>query len=199
MKVVHALFAASLCAAAPAYAAATVGQPAPDFTLNDTAGKPHALSSFKGKFVVLEWTNPECPFVQKHYDSSNMQSLQKAWGGKDVVWLTINSTHPRHGDYKKPEQMASLWKQKNAAPQAILMDSDGKVGRMYQARTTPHMYIVNPQGSLVYAGGIDDKRSANPADVKTAKNYVTAALTDALAGKPVTTATSSPYGCSVKY
>jgi peroxiredoxin len=188
-----------LLAAATATASPVVGQPAPDFTVPDTAGQPVKLSDFRSKFVVLEWTNPGCPFVQKHYNSGNMQNLQKTWGAKDVVWLSISSTNPRSADYQKADQLAALWKKQGAAPRALLMDDDGKVGRLYEARTTPHMYVIDPKGTLVYAGGIDDKRSANPADVKTAKNYVTAALTDATAGKPVGTPTATPYGCSVKY
>ena len=188
-----------LLAAATAHAAPTIGQPAPDFTVPDTAGKPVKLSEFRGKFVVLEWTNPGCPFVAKHYDSGNMQSLQKIWGAKDVVWLSISSTNPRSADYQKPDQLAALWKKQGATPHALLMDDDGKVGRLYAARTTPHMYVVDPKGTLIYAGGIDDKRSTSQSDIKTAKNYVTAALTEGLAGKAVSTATATPYGCSIKY
>ncbi|MGH8616468.1 MAG: thioredoxin family protein [Burkholderiales bacterium] len=186
-------------ASATATAAPVIGQPAPDFTVPDAAGTPVKLSEFRGKTVVLEWTNPGCPFVAKHYDSGNMQGLQKTWGGKDVVWLSISSTNPRSSDYQKPDQLAALWKKQGAAPRALLMDDDGKVGRLYSARTTPHMYVIDPKGTLVYAGGIDDKRTTNVADVKTAKNYVTAALTEVTAGKPVSTATATPYGCSVKY
>jgi peroxiredoxin len=191
--------ASLLLAAATAHATPTVGQPAPDFTVPDAAGAPVKLSDFRGKFVVLEWTNPGCPFVAKHYNSGNMQSLQKTWGAKEVVWLSISSTNPRSSDYQKPDQLAALWKKQGATPRALLMDDDGKVGRLYEARTTPHMYVIDPKGTLVYAGGIDDKRSTSQADIKTAKNYVTLALTEATAGKPVTTATATPYGCSVKY
>lgn len=179
--------------------AATPGQPAPDFTLPATDGKPVKLSDSKGKWVVLEWVNPGCPYVQKHYDSRNMQGLQKEYGGKDVVWLSVNSTKPSHADYLKPEAMAAWMKEKGGAPRAVLMDEQGKTGRAYDARTTPHMYVIDPAGKLVYAGAIDDKRSTNPADVKTAKNYVRAALSEAMAGKPVTTASTTAYGCTVKY
>jgi len=176
------------------------GAAAPAFTINDTAGKPVALADFKGKYVVLEWTNPGCPFVQKHYVSDNMQSLQRDAKAKGVVWLAINSTEPKHQDYLAPAKLATKmnteWK---AAASDILMDESGKVGMAYGAKTTPHMYVIDPAGKLVYAGGIDDKRSANPADVKIAKNYVRAALDDALAGKAIAVATSTPYGCSVKY
>jgi peroxiredoxin len=180
--------------------AATVGQAAPDFTLTDVNGKPVKLSDFKGKHVVLEWTNPNCPFVVKHYGSNNMQTLQKDKTGKGVVWLAVNSTAKSHQDYMAPAALSSKmmgeWK---ATPTSLLMDESGKVGKAYQAKTTPHMYIVDPKGTLVFAGGIDDKRSANPADIKGAKNFVRAALDESLAGKPISVATSTPYGCSVKY
>ena len=179
--------------------AANPGQTAPDFTLTGTDGKSARLSDHKGKWVVLEWVNPGCPYVQKHYDSQNMQGLQKEFGGKQVVWLAVNSTKPSHHDYLKPAALQGWMKDKDAAPRATLMDEDGKAGRAYDARTTPHMYIVNPEGKLVYVGAIDDKRSTNPADIKTSKNYVRTALNEALAGKPVSTASTTPYGCTVKY
>ena len=180
--------------------AARVGQPAPDFSLPDTGGKAVRLADFRGRFVVLEWTNPECPFVQKHYTSGNMQSLQKDAAAKGVVWLAVNSTEKTHQDYLAPAKlnakMAGDWK---AVPAHLLMDESGQTGKAYEAKTTPHMYLVDPAGKLVFAGGIDDKRSANPADVKTAKNFVRAALDESLAGKAVTVPTASPYGCSIKY
>jgi len=180
-------------------ATASVGQAAPAFELVDVSGKPVSLAQFKGKHVVLEWTNPGCPFVQKHYGSQNMQSLQKDYTAKDVVWLSISSTAKDHGDYLAAAALRDQYKSWGAAPSALLMDDSGKVGQAYGARTTPHMYVIDPNGVLVYAGGIDDKRSANPADVKTAKNFVRAALSESLAGKPVSVATATPYGCSVKY
>lgn len=192
-------FTASLLTATLAYAAVSVGQPAPDFKVRDTSGKEQSLSSYKGKYVVLEWVNPGCPFVQKHYDTSNMQSTQKAAGAKGVVWLTVSSTAPDAGDYRKPADLASWIKAKGASPTATLMDDDGKVGKAYGARTTPHMYVIDPQGKLVYAGAIDSKATARKDDVKSATNYVTAALDEALSGKPVSKATSEPYGCSIKY
>ena len=180
--------------------AVTVGQPAPDFSLTDVNGKTVKLSDFKGKNVVLEWTNPGCPFVVKHYGSNNMQALQADAKAKGVVWLAINSTEKNHADYLAPAKlnakMNGEWK---AAASYLLMDENGKTGQTYAAKTTPHMYVIDPSGKLVYAGGIDDKRSSNPADVKTAKNFVRAALDETLAGKPVTVATAQPYGCSVKY
>ena len=194
------LLSVLMLAAAPAWAAtAVVGQPAPAFSVTDASGKAVSLADFKGKTVVLEWVNPGCPYVRKHYDSANMQSTQKGAADKGVVWLAVNSTHVGASDYKKPADMAAWMQQQKAAASHTLMDSDGKIGRAYGARTTPHMYVVDAKGTLAYAGGIDDKATANPADVKTAKNYVNAALGDVLAGKPVAQATTRPYGCSVKY
>lgn len=195
------LFAASVLslAASTALANAVVGQAAPSFSLTDTAGKAVSLADFKGKTVVLEWVNPGCPYVRKHYDSANMQTTQKGAAGKGVVWLAVNSTAQAHNDFKKPADMAAWMTSQKAAATSTLMDSDGKVGKSYGARTTPHMYVVDAKGTLVYAGGIDDKPTANPADVKTATNYVNAALADVTAGKPVANATTRPYGCSVKY
>ncbi|GAB4553319.1 MAG: thioredoxin family protein [Rhizobacter sp.] len=185
--------------AAPAFAV-TIGQPAPAFELKDTSGKTVKLADFKGKHVVLEWVNPGCPFVVKHYGSQNMQGLQKAYTAKDVVWLSVNSTAKSAGDYLEPAALnAKLVKEWGAAPTAVLMDESGKVGRAYAAKTTPHMYVIDPAGKLVYAGGIDDKRTSNQADVKTANNFVKAALNESMAGKPVSTPTATPYGCSVKY
>jgi peroxiredoxin len=195
------LLAASLSFAAVATvnAAATVGQPAPAFTLKDTNGKTVSLGDYKGKTVVLEWHNPECPFVKKHYDSTNMQSLQSKYTKDGVVWLAVSSTETAHQDYKKPDVMNALLKSFNATPSAYLMDESGATGKAYGAKTTPHMYIIDRDGTLVYAGGIDDKRSANIADIKSAKNYVAAALDELKAGKSVSVSTSTPYGCSVKY
>ncbi|HVF63313.1 MAG TPA: thioredoxin family protein [Casimicrobiaceae bacterium] len=179
--------------------ASTPGKPAPEFTLNDASGKAIRLADLRGKTVVLEWTNPECPFVQKHYVSKNMQGLQKEYAAKDVVWLSVNSTSKSHSEFKTPAQMLKWMGDHGAAQSAILLDDTSNVGRLYAARTTPHMFVIDRDGKVVYAGAIDDKRSANPADAKTANNFVRAALTETLAGKPVTTASTQPYGCSVKY
>jgi hypothetical protein len=179
--------------------ASTPGTAAPDFTVNDASGKPVKLSDFRGRHVVLEWTNPECPFVRKHYDSGNMQSLQKEYAAKDVVWLSINSTRRGHGEFKPGGEMARWMAQQGGAPAAVLIDETSATGRAYAARTTPHMFVVDPAGKLVYAGAIDDRRSANPADAKRAHNYVRAALTESLAGQAVSQASTTPYGCSVKY
>lgn len=191
--------ALSLAFAPAASAAVAAGQPAADFSLTDVTGKSHKLSDFRGKYVVLEWFNSDCPFVVKHYGTGNMQDLQGKYTGKGVVWLTINSTNPRHGDFKSPEQSQAILKEWKAAPTAMMLDPDGKVGQLYGAKTTPHMWVIDPEGKVIYAGGIDDKRSSNPADVKTAKNFVAAALDEAKAGKPVSVASAPPYGCSVKY
>jgi peroxiredoxin len=156
------------------------------------------LSDFRGKPVVLEWNNPGCPFVRKHYND-NFQALQKEFTGKGVVWLAINSTQDASPDHLSPSQLARWMADKGAAPSATLMDEDGKVGQAYSARVTPHMYIVNAQGLLVYAGAIDSIPSAREADIAKATNHVRQGLTELLAGKPLRTATSQPYGCSIKY
>ena len=188
----------ALSLASTAAAAATVGQAAPDFSTVDTKGKTHNLKDYKGKLVVLEWTNPGCPFVQKHY-SGNMQSLQKEFSAKGVVWLAINSTETGSGDYLAPAKLAGWMGEKQASATAILMDESGKIGQLYGARTTPHMYIVSPQGLLVYAGAIDSIPSARVDDIKAATNYVRQALGEALGGKAISVATSRAYGCSIKY
>ncbi len=191
--------AAALSTGLPAMTA-EVGKAAPDFTLTDINGKKHSLSEFKGKTVVLEWVNPECPFVVKHYEKSgNMPKTQKAATADGVVWLQINSGHPgAQGDFA-PEQVKAWMSKNGVASTAYFRDVDGKVGKMYDARTTPHMYIVNPEGTLVYAGGIDSIRSGNPDDITKATNYVNAALGDLKAGQAVREANTRPYGCSVKY
>lgn len=194
------LFAAvATLACATAFAAAAPGQPAPDFTLSTTEGKPAKLSDYKGKWVVLEWTNPGCPFVQRHYGSHNMQALQKEFGAKEVVWLSVNSTNPDNPDYLKPAALNDWMRKQGAGQRAVLMDEKGEAGRLYGARTTPQMVVVAPDGKLAYNGAIDDKRNASLEDTKGAHNYVRAALTEGMAGKPITVATSTPYGCSVKY
>jgi hypothetical protein len=180
-------------------AGAVAAAAAPDFALTDATGKTVKLSDYRGKYVVLEWTNPECPFVRKHYDSGNMQGLQKEWGARDVVWLAVNSTNQSSYEYKSPQQMGEWMRTKDAAPKASLIDGTSATGRAYGAKTTPHMFVVNPDGDVIYRGAIDDRRSTNPADAKSANNYVRAALSEALAGKPVTVASTTPYGCSVKY
>ena len=190
---------ASLLMLGNAHSMAAVGQKAPDFTLTDTAGKTVRLSDYKGKHVVLEWNNPGCPFVRKHYDSANMQALQKEAASKGVVWLAVNSTETSHPDYLAAPKLGQWMVQQKAAPTATLMDESGTAGKAYGARTTPHMYMVAPDGTLIYAGGIDSIPSARTDDIKTATNYVRLGLNEALAGKPLSQATTRPYGCSVKY
>ena len=188
------------CADAPEVQAADViGKPAPNFTLPAASGKQVSLSDYRGKTVVLEWNNPECPFVRKHYGTGNMQKTQAAAVRDGAVWLTINSGAPGNQGHMNGAQAKAFVAKAGAKPTAYLLDPTGKVGRSYDAKTTPHMFIVNKAGVLVYAGGIDDKPTANPADVKTARNHVLAALAEIKAGKPVSIATSRPYGCSVKY
>ncbi|HQR20990.1 MAG TPA: thioredoxin family protein [Burkholderiaceae bacterium] len=199
MKIAAVLTAAVAALSPSAWAAAVPGQSAPDFRALDTSGKAVSLADFRGRTVVLEWSNPNCPFVQKHYVSGNMQALQHGTTGSGVVWLAINSTNDTHSDYMSPAKLGAWFAGQKAAPTAVLMDTKGEIGRAYGAKVTPHMYVIDPQGIVIYAGAIDDKRSANPADVKTATNYVAAALADTRAGKHVATAASNPYGCTIKY
>lgn len=189
--------AALLAVAAALHAAPEVGQPAPNFTLEDSAGKSVSLADFKGKTVVLEWFNEGCPFVKKHYGAGSMQKLQKQATDDGVVWLSIVSSAPGKQGYLTPEAAAAKKKEINAT--ALLLDPDGVVGRTYEARTTPEMYVVNKDGTLVYKGAIDDQPTPDPASLAGAKNYVAAALADLKAGQPVATAQTKSYGCSVKY
>ena len=176
-----------------------IGAPAPNFTAVDSNGKNHNLSDFKGKTVVLEWTNHDCPFVKKHYETNNMQKLQKSATAQGVIWLSIISSAPGQQGFVNGAKANELTKSRNAAPTAVILDPDGKLGRLYGARTTPHMFVIAPNGNLAYMGAIDDKPSANKDDVATAKNFVAEALSAIKAGKPVAVATTQPYGCSVKY
>jgi peroxiredoxin len=185
--------------AGAALAGVEVGQAAPDFSLPDTYGQSHQLSQYKGKWVVLEWYQPDCPFVRKHYGSGNMQALQREFTAKGVVWLSIDSSAPgQEGNYPadKLNQIASS---QGAARTALLLDPDGKVGHEYGAKTTPDMYIINPEGKLVYEGAIDSKPTTSVADLKVATNYVKVALDDSMTGKSVPQTVTRPYGCSVKY
>ncbi len=191
--------AAAFALAAPATANAVVGQPAPAFTATDSNGRQHSLSDFRGRTVVLEWTNAECPFVKKFYDVGEMQKLQAEARQQNVVWLTINSgAQGKQGHVTGAEANAKMRRQ-NFNSTAYLLDHDGTVGRAYGARTTPHMFVIDPQGTLVFAGGIDSIPSANSADIARADNHVRAALADLAANRAVRTPTSRPYGCSVKY
>ena len=191
--------ALALCAPGLALAAPVLGQPAPAFQAMDADGHPRALADFAGKTVVLEWTSTDCPYSHKHYDSGNMQGLQKKATKDGVVWLTVSSSAPGREGYFTPE-VARAWRAKvGSHATAILLDGEGKVGRAYNARVTPHMFIVDKAGRLAYMGGIDDRPYADPASLKGAKNYVALALADLKAGRAVAQPVSAPYGCSVRY
>jgi len=176
-----------------------VGSAAPDFSLTDAKGKTHSLSQYKGKYVVLEWFNPECPFVKKHYGSGNMQKLQEEYTGKGITWLTIDSNAPGSEGNLTADAASKVmtgWKTRQTA---FLLDPEGKAGRAYGAKNTPNMVVINPEGKIVYEGAIDSKATPNPADIPSSTNYIKVALDESLAGKPITTSTTKPYGCSVKY
>jgi peroxiredoxin len=176
-----------------------VGSAAPDFSAPDSKGKTHSLTQYKGKYVVLEWFNPECPFVKKHYTSSNMQKLQQEYTGKGIVWLSVDSSAPGKEGALTPEQAEKTMTDWKTKPTALLLDQDGKVGQAYGAKNTPHMVVINPEGKIVYEGAIDSKATPNPGDIPSSTNYVKVALDESMAGKPVSTAQTKPYGCSVKY
>ena len=185
--------------ATTAGAALQVGQPAPGFTATDTSGQRHALSEFRGKTVVLEWTNHDCPYVRKHYNSGNMQQQQKDATAQGAVWLSIISSAPGKQGHVTPAQADQLTVERDAAPSAVILDESGAIGRLYGAKTTPHMYIIDAQGTLAYMGGIDSIPSANPADIEKATQYVPTALAQVMRGEPVGKNVTRPYGCSVKY
>jgi len=189
----------ALAFAAALHAAPSVGQPAPEIALKDATGKPVKLSDHRGKYVVLEWTNPGCPYVRKHYDSGNMAATQRDATAKGAVWLSVNSTETASADYLEPAKLVAWQNERKVQPTAVLMDEEGTAGMAYGARTTPHMYIVDPQGRLVYAGGIDSIPSSSKDDIPKAVNYVRQALAEATAGKPISLATTRPYGCAIKY
>jgi peroxiredoxin len=193
------LLASLLATAALAADSPPVGSAAPDFSATDSKGKTHSLSEYKGKYVVLEWFNPECPFVKKHYGGGNMQKLQADATGKGVVWLSVDSSAPGTEGNLTPDQAEKKLNEWKAKQTALLLDQDGKVGRAYGAKNTPHMFVINPEGKIVYEGAIDSKPTPNPADIPASTNYVKVALDESLAGKSVTTAQTKPYGCSVKY
>jgi peroxiredoxin len=179
--------------------AATVGQQAPTFSGKDSQGKVQSLAQYRGKYVVLEWTNRECPYTKKQYDSGNMQALQREWTAKGVVWLTVLSSPQGEQGYLTAEQENAQMEKVHAHPTAAILDPSGTIGREYGAKTTPHMFVIDPKGKLIYDGAIDDKPTTDTADVKGAKNYVSAALAAAMAGRTVEVASTRPYGCSVKY
>jgi AhpC/TSA family len=192
------LVLAAMIAAGWAWAA-RVGERAPDFTATDSNGKTHTLSEYAGKYVVLEWTNRDCPFTKKHYKSGNMQALQRQWTSRGVIWLTVASSAPGAEGYVTAADENAYLAQSGAAPTAVLLDPTGTLGHLYDAKTTPHMFVINPHGQLIYDGAIDDRPTTDPADVTGAKNYVSLALDEAMAGKAVSVPTSRPYGCSIKY
>jgi peroxiredoxin len=186
-------------AACTAAQTARVGAPAPAFTATDSNGQAETLAQYRGKYVVLEWHNQGCPYTRKHYVSGNMQGLQKEWTAKGVVWFTVISSAPGQQGYVTPGQENAYLAQVHAAPTAVLLDPEGKLGRLYNAKTTPQMVVIDPSGKVIYDGAIDDRPTPNPEDVHGANNYVSDALTEAMAGKPVATPFTRPYGCSVKY
>lgn len=179
--------------------AARVGQAAPNFTGTDTYGHVHHLTDFRGKFVVLEWQNRGCPYTRKYYRSGDMEKLQKEWTSRGVIWLTIISSAPGKQGYMTPSEANEYFQQMHASSTAVLLDPTGTIGHLYDAKTTPEMYIVDPRGTLIYEGAIDNRASTDPDSLIGAKNFVQLALTEALAGKPVTIPVTRPYGCSVKY
>ncbi len=202
MKIPHQLLAllSALALASSALAGPEIGQPAPDLTAVDTQGQSHSLSDFAGQTVVLEWTNHDCPFVVKHYEPGNMQMQQRtAREEHDAVWLTIISSRAGEQGHVSPEQANELTASRDAAPTAVLLDESGDVGRAYDARVTPHMYIIDADGILVYMGGIDSNPSANSDDIADATQYVMVALAEMAAGEPISNPVTRPYGCTIKY
>jgi peroxiredoxin len=199
MRFATSLSIIALAAVSAAASAQQVGSQAPEFTLADANGKAVRLSDFRGKYVVLEWTNPDCPFVQSHYEARSMQGLQQAWSNKGVVWLTINSTSQQHPEYKTGPQMNAWMQSKGAMQKAVLIDGTSATGRQYAAKTTPQMFVIDPSGKVVYDGAIDDHRSARASAHNATDNFVQAALSEVTSGKPVRVASTTPYGCSIKY
>jgi hypothetical protein len=179
--------------------AAVPGTPAPDFKGTDSNGVQHSLSQYRGKYVVLEWANKGCPYDQKHYLSGNMANLQKEWTAKGVVWLSVISSAPGEQGYVTPAEENEYIKSMRIASTAVLLDSTGAIGRLYEAKTTPHMFVIDPTGKLIYQGAIDNKPTTDQADLKSAQNYLNDALNASMSGKPVAVTTTRPYGCSVKY
>lgn len=199
MRRLHVLAATAIAALTLTAGAVRVGDAAPNFTATDTNGQTHRLSDYHGKFVVLEWTNNGCPFTRKHYSSGNMQNLQKEWTAKGVVWLTVLSSSPGAQGYMTASDENAYIAKVHAAPTAALLDPTGAIGHQYEAKTTPDMYVIDPSGKLIYSGAIDDHPTPDPGDIPHSKNYVSAALTEAMAGHPIAVAYTRPYGCSVKY
>jgi peroxiredoxin len=179
--------------------AVKVGDLAPNFTGTDSNGKSQTLSAYQGKYVVLEWSNRDCPYTRKHYSSGNMQSLQKMWTAKGIVWLTILSSAPGQEGYVTASEENAQIAKVHAAPTAAILDPKGTIGHDYEAKTTPHMFVIDPSGKVIYAGAIDDHPTTDSADIRISKNYVSETLTEAMAGGAVATSSTRPYGCAVKY
>ena len=206
-KRIGTVMAAMVLLAAAAAFAARVGQLAPDFVATDSNGQSHRLADYRGKYVVLEWHNNGCPYTQKHYQSGNMESLQREWTARGVIWFTVISSAPGAQGYAlmagvvvdTAAQENDYMREMHAAPTAALLDPDGQLGHLYDAKTTPHMFVINPEGMLIYDGAIDDRPTPDPSDIAGATNYVSQALSEAMAGRPVSVAATRPYGCSVKY
>jgi hypothetical protein len=178
---------------------ATVGERAPSFEVTDAYGNLHSISDYEGQFIILEWLNHDCPFVRKHYDGGNMQRLQEKYTEQGVIWLSVISSVPGTQGYLEPEDAQEITQEKNASPTAVLLDTDSVMGRAYDARVTPHMYIISPEGTLLYNGAIDDKPTARPRDLDGAFNYIETAMTNAMNGEEIEIKTNTPYGCTVKY
>jgi hypothetical protein len=203
IKLLSVLFVAALVAinmtAEDERTGAVVGELAPAFAVADAYGNTHSISDYEGQFIILEWLNHDCPFVRKHYDGGNMQRLQEKYTDKGVVWLSVISSVPGTQGYLEPDEAQEITKEKNASPTAVLLDTNSAMGRSYDARVTPQMYIIGPDGTLLYNGAIDDRPTARPADLDGAFNYVEAAMTSALNGEEIEITTNTPYGCTVKY
>ncbi len=201
MTLVKSLLAAAALTvfAAPAMAKTPTGDKAPSFSVVDTNGVAHSSDSLKGKTVILEWTNHQCPYVVKHYSSDNMQNTQKQLASGDTVWISVISSAPGKQGYVSASEANDLTASRAAAPSAVVLDPSGTFGRAYDAKTTPHMYVIDPSGTLVYQGAIDSNRSSNPATIPGATNYVKAAMADLSAGNPVAIGDTQPYGCTIKY
>jgi peroxiredoxin len=198
-KLATLILTAGLALGASAADSPKIGTAAPSFSAPDSKGKTQSLADFKGKYVVLEWFNPDCPFVKKHYESGNMQKLQKEYTGKGVVWLSVDSSAAGKEGNLTPDQANKKLADWKSHSTALLLDNDGKVGQAYGAKNTPHMFVINPDGKLIYEGAIDSKASPDQADIASSTNYVKAALDDSMSGKAVGTPTTRPYGCGVKY
>ena len=197
--ILNVMVAAGVLCMASVLSATKVGDAAPDFTGTASNGKTVRLADYRGKYVVLEWHNNGCPYVGKHYKSGNMQRLQKQWTSQGVVWLTILSSAPGKQGYVSASEENDYLAKMQAAPTAALLDPSGQIGHLYDAKTSPQMIVINPKGVVIYDGAIDDKPTTDLNDVPGATNYVSRALMEAMAGKPVETAATRPYGCSVKY